>query len=847
MEIKTNVWSKDSTFISGAVLFILSACCFFAAEQFANTSTWSGRPNGECFFAHYGLFVLYFLIVSFKNQRTYKRFYRFRNLRHNIILLLLGNISCYALNREINIFASSTDWLSVYLVILNAALFLFSFKKYETPPILANLLMVILGTGIFFNLYETLYILPACVFGVMGFWFFGIPMHTFVPLWFLILLSKIVKKYIDKEPALKYPALAGGLIPFFIVAGLTIRWHQVNHHISDIYAENNLPRTEIELPYWVRLGQRLEYNWLTDRILKSEWLYYTPRWEQGIDGMFGRGRRKEHEPFVVIASLFGGKLDMDATTKGKIYSTLTNNRHKTETRLWSGNDLITKDITTNVQLMPEFRLAYTEKTFTIKNTDKNQRFNRPQEAIYTFHLPEGSVVTSASLWVNGTESPAYLTTRSKAETAYKKIVGVERRDPLLVQWEEGNRITARIFPCTVEEDRVFKIGVTTPLLYEDGELLYQNIDFQGPSWSNADEHIHVMMEGKAVDLDPSLWMSQHSDGWSWEGDYVSDWTLTMPAPPLNEAVFSFNNRTFQAQLYEPVQEKFAAKAIYLDINQDWSKRDFRHLWNAIQDKEVYVFTNKLHRLTEENKDVFFSELRQLRYTVFPFYKIKNPKEALVISAYGALTPSLDDLKNSPFAQQLKPFLLKQDEPIKVFNFGNELTPYLKTLKETRIIQETSGDIDDLLQQLQEATFPQHIENLETIVLDKTAMKIVELETTTTTSTAPDHLMRLFVYNDLMRSIGRSYFEKNYISDFLIAEAKEAYVLSPISSLVTLETEKDYERFDIKKSKNSLNNASWDSSGSVPEPHEWILLILSLLLIVYLRREQLWQKAILLRK
>lgn len=840
MENKTILWSRDSTFIAGLILFAISALAFLGVEQ-TDVSSWTGRPSGEWFFLHYMLFVSYLIGVAAVNHRQYGRFYRFRNLRHNIMLLLLANVSCYALNREIAIFATSTDWLSVYLVILNIALLAFSFKKYETPSILATLIVVILSTGIFFNFYESIYILPACLFGVVGFWFFGIPMHVFVPLWFFILLSKIVKKYVNKNPDLKFPALAGIFIPVFIVAGMTIRWHQINSYINEVYAEENIPRSEIDLPYWVRLGQRLDYNWMTDHILKSGWFYYTPEWEDGIDGMFN-GRRKEHDPFVIIASLFGGKLDMDTSTKGKIYTTLTNNRHSTESRLWSGNNLETKDITTNVQLIPTFRLAYTEKTLTIHNSQENRGWNRPQEAIYTFHLPEGSVVTSASLWVNGVESPAYLTTRSKADSAYKAIVGVERRDPLLVHWQEGNRITARIFPCTVEEDRVFKLGITTPLLYEDGELIYQNIDFQGPSWSSAEEHINVIMEGKPIALETSLWMNETRDGWSWKGEYVSDWTMRMPAPPLNDAIFTFNGRTFQNQLYEPTKEPFKAETIYLDINQDWSKRDFRKLWSAIQAKKVYVFTSRLHEMTVDNKDDLFEELQDLRYSLFPFHQIKNPQKALVISAYGALTPSLDDLKNSAFSKNLQPFLLEQTQPIKVFNFGQELTPYLKTLKETRIIHETSGDIEDLLQHLQEATFPESIENEATIVLDKTAMKIIELEKAAATSTAPDHLMRLFVYNDLMRKIGRTYFEKQYLTEFLIEDAKEAYILSPISSLVTLETKEDYERFDIKKSENSLNNANWDSSGSVPEPHEWILLILSLLLIAYLRREQLlnWQ-------
>jgi len=63
------------------------------------------------------------------------------------------------------------------------------------------------------------------------------------------------------------------------------------------------------------------------------------------------------------------------------------------------------------------------------------------------------------------------------------------------------------------------------------------------------------------------------------------------------------------------------------------------------------------------------------------------------------------------------------------------------------------------------------------------------------------------------------------------------VVTPISSLIVLETQKDYDRFDIKKSKNSLDNASIGNSGSIPEPHEWLLIVLvfGMLVWFYVRR------------
>ena len=96
------------------------------------------------------------------------------------------------------------------------------------------------------------------------------------------------------------------------------------------------------------------------------------------------------------------------------------------------------------------------------------------------------------------------------------------------------------------------------------------------------------------------------------------------------------------------------------------------------------------------------------------------------------------------------------------------------------------------------------------------------------------MLRLFTYNHMMQQIGSYYFNDNFINHDLLAEAQKAYVISPVSSLIVLETQQDYDRFNIKDSKNaSLRNASMHGSGSVPEPHEWFLIIMVATVAVYL--------------
>lgn len=106
--------------------------------------------------------------------------------------------------------------------------------------------------------------------------------------------------------------------------------------------------------------------------------------------------------------------------------------------------------------------------------------------------------------------------------------------------------------------------------------------------------------------------------------------------------------------------------------------------------------------------------------------------------------------------------------------------------------------------------------------------------------APDHIFRLFAYNDLLRKIGRQYFDREALEEQWLRQAEEAFVVSPISSLIVLETDRDYDRFDIDENENSLNNVQGPkkvvkntqnfgkligNSGATPEPHEWVLIVI----------------------
>ena len=236
-------------------------------------------------------------------------------------------------------------------------------------------------------------------------------------------------------------------------------------------------------------------------------------------------------------------------------------------------------------------------------------------------------MTSASLWVFGKEEKSYLTTREKANEAYKTIVGRERRDPLLLHWQEGNRISVRVFPCTPEEDRKFKIGITAPLKKDGDQLIYQDVTMEGPPWQNANETVKIYREGKVENLKIPFSTEKKENYLEFSGKYHQDWIMTMDTPPLAYSSFSFNGKNLRVNDLLESTETFVPKYIYLDINSSWSRRQCNLIWKVVQDKNVFVYTNELRQVTQMNYKELFKELRNQRFSLFPFHKIENAERS----------------------------------------------------------------------------------------------------------------------------------------------------------------------------------------------------------------------------
>lgn len=813
---------KDKVFITGLALLALSL------GSFAISGWLTSRGDGfaDIFSLNYVLVWIY-MIALWTGKRL--RWWMFGARRADfpvmMLLLMLWLVSCFALNKTVDLFRPSATWLEVYLGVTGIACVAFAWHERMS----ANIRLVLwfaLAASLVMMAYYTIVLMPVTFLGLLVFWFFGLSFHALIPLVLCIYLILILLNAARESLRARQAIWAGIAAPLLVVVVFSVAWFRVSNALADsVHRQDNDAGNE--LPRWVSVSQQLERSRINGYLLKAVAEGEMPARGMMGDFSFFDMAGSENNPLLQIAAMVSPRPNLNPDECRKIYASQYDSRQVMEDRLWSGNDLLTTDVQTRVMLDPAHRLSYTDKVLTVAQRDiGNSGRTDTQEAIYTFFLPEGGVVTALSLWIEGKEEPGILTARSRAKEAYNTIVGRERRDPAVVFWQEGNQVRVRVFPVTREMPRQFRIGVTAPLSLQEQTLAYENVRFDGPSALTASERDTVFFAGNGVFAEtPALFKNETSGAAiTYKGPYHHRWSLRCAMPPLSRSAFSFDGKSYTLALMKSETETFRPAQIFLDLNGEWTADEVKTVVSAAQPGSVSAVSEAgFETVTEENMTRLLWQARRKRFSLFPFHKITQPETALVITKSAGPTPTPSELTDSPFGKALE---ARTAAPVRVFQLGESesLSAYLRALYESRDIFCLSGDLETIKKHLQNGVFPKNPENESVVALPQAGTLIVESDSVAA-GKAPDHLFRLFAYNKVLRELNSRAGEEEPAD--LLRLAEQAYVVTPVTSLVTLETKADYERFDIKKTEGlpSLGNAWTNGAGSVPEPHEWALIAL----------------------
>ena len=813
---------SDSQYVAGLLIF--GACSLLLLVPSSGTT--EGAPwEAPMFIIVFASAIIYFLLLSGSG-----RLRRGREGLHSLMLLLMtGLVSAFLLNRNMMLFEPSASWFASLLVVCCFNYILFNFFQFF-HPLLRHLVLFFAGISLACFIYLAIYLIPAYFISFIALPALGISFHTFLPVLFCIYTVVLVRRTLRQFPS-PIPSFWFGLAAAIItVAIYAVSWNNAQAKLEDDYARSS---GSLDIPNWLQVARETEPGTIQEKILKSEINFDVAG---DMDFLFSSGKSEylRHDPLVMVASLFSGKLSIPVDERAKIIHSIYGEGHVFEDRLWSGFGLETDSVTTTAELWPAYRLSYTDIVMNVR-VNESVWWSNEREAIYSFQLPEGSVVSSLSLWIDGVEQKGLLTSKGKADTAYKTIVGVQRRDPSVVHWMEGNRVSLRVFPVVPGTGRKFRIGITSPLKETAKGISYERVRFTGPDSRPADETASIVVHGDKQVMDQGNNFSTTGNGiYHSKKGYSKDWEISMEAEALATGGFAFNNQNYQLVKTEKKFIPFDPFAIYLDLNNTWTKSEFDQVIAAAGSKPVYTQANDqpLVQVNAGNAESLFESAGKTRFSVFPFYELKNNFNVLVIGKSTPVSPDLGTLKGTPFMEKTASWF-SSGQTIRYFSLTDNFSPYLRSLREFRVIQAETGPVTELVSLLSAARFPASQETPDRILLNNSQYAI-ERSQQQFSSSAPDHLMRLFAYNGILARSGRKLLAKEVDDDNSVTEATTAHIVSPFSSLIVLETQADYDRFNIRESKDSLGNAAVHSTGSVPEPHEWALIIATLLFIFYMR-------------
>jgi hypothetical protein len=102
-------------------------------------------------------------------------------------------------------------------------------------------------------------------------------------------------------------------------------------------------------------------------------------------------------------------------------------------------------------------LAYGEWTMEFRNQHGNA-----QEARCQILLPPGACVSRLTLWVNGKPQEAAFGAKAQVKAAYRQVVVVENRDPVMVNMVGPDRIMTQCFPVPPGGLMKIRLGITAP-------------------------------------------------------------------------------------------------------------------------------------------------------------------------------------------------------------------------------------------------------------------------------------------------------------------------------------------------------------------------------------------------
>jgi len=537
-------------------------------------------------------------------------------------------------------------------------------------------------------------------------------------------------------------------------------------------------------------------------------------------------------------------------TTGQAYNSPENTKAiTTKTGRWSwdseqGGDIVGGYVETlslassriDGSISAQNNIAYSEWTVEIANNHEFQ----DGEARFTIVLPEGGVASRATLWVNGEPREASIAGRAEVKEAYKSIVQ-RQRDPLLVTTSGNGRLLVQAFPVPRNGVMKFRIGFSAPLkIANDGARSIAMPAIVEQNFRIADNLKH------------SIWM---------EGDVPtnqSGWKVDTAQEGATRLRASLDNKELRYKRPHIAIDRIDAPS-FMTATIDSKKKEISI---AVKQSIVKKQNSKLDSLTilldgsnsnKETSEALVNSLDAIAPQTSVGLKIATDDTIEVEHAIWSTaqkTKFIEAISNTDFSggfDNVPAFAdildndLNNNEAILWIHGPQPIEFPASKARLEQIIERSGSNKPKLLryqaqpgraftiqaagifETAREISPSGNIEtDLRTLLSDiSSRQESWQIERSITNEKGPGsaHIVRLWAADKL--AIAGLYQDEE--REEAIDLAHNLNIITPVSGAVVLETDKDYD-------ENGLPIPSSDEVPSIPEPHEWVLIILLILFV-----------------
>jgi hypothetical protein len=486
--------------------------------------------------------------------------------------------------------------------------------------------------------------------------------------------------------------------------------------------------------------------------------------------------------------------------------------------------------------------GYLEWIFEFRNDSALDR-----EARLSLMLPQDAVVSRATLWVNGEEREAAYASRAEARKAYDQVAVQQRRDPLLVTTKGAGRVLAQAFPVPRDGTLKMKIGMTIPLYAnDDGRLSFALPAIADRNFTIGSETSHAIWIESKTPLTSSFPAFKSAP--LANGNHRLEGTLTesglarlRPEVIIEQkalrplGVAHINGAPEIEQRIAPPSSTPPTNPLILVIDGSLRMRPHASAINTALAKIAPGRRVGLHIAAEPSVSIDpapWSEAHAAR--------ISTALAAHTFTGGQDNTPALNEaLKAASTESNARLLWIHGPQPLRFEATASRLEQSAARIGTMPAIDHYAVEPGpnelwpDAPWAWRARLLPSHgdvatdLARILTSPARATIRRPASTEASTTAPRGSNHIVRLWAHDEILALMTKDPENNRTEATRLAADLR---LVTPVSGAVVLETAAQYQAAN-------LNPVAKGTVPTVPEPHEWALIILAMSLLGYLAHRQ----------